>query len=118
MTNPATVVIPAGTDKQILLSNGAASLIEMLHKIHTSSAEGKNSEEVRAEIRKEETEKIKAEVTKDLLTKLKPEHVPSEYRSIEELPGSQDAPVASTKQYTEDEFARLSEADQERLLGG
>ena len=124
MTNPATVVIPAGTDKRVLLSNGAASLIEMLHKIHTSSAEGKEGdvEKVRAEITEELTksltETITAEVTKDLLTKLKPEHVPSEYRSIEELPGSQDAPVASTKQYTEDEFARLSEEEQNKLLGG
>ena len=122
MTNPATVVIPAGTDKRVLLSNGAASLIEMLHKIHTSSssAEGKevDIEKLRSDIREEETEKIKAEVTKDLLAKLKPEHVPSDYRNIEELPGSQDAPIASNKQYTEAEFARLSEADQEKLLGG
>lgn len=123
MTNPATIVIPAGTDKRVLLSNGAASLIEMLHKIHTSSAEGEaeevDIEKIREEIRAEEKVALTASITKDLLAKLKPEHVPSEYRSIEELPaGSQEALTASTKQYTEVEWANLSEEDQVRLLGG
>ena len=45
MTNPATVVIPAGSKTPYLLSNGAASLIEMLHNLHkgkgaSSSQEG------------------------------------------------------------------------------
>lgn len=120
MTNPATVVIPAGTNKRILLSNGAASMIEMLHNIHTSSAEDKkvDTEKMREEIRAEERKSLTESITKELLTKLKPEHVPSDFRSIEDLPSSQDTPVSSNKQYTEAEWAKLSEEEQIRLLGG
>lgn len=120
MTNPATVVIPAGTNKQFLLSNGAASLIEMLHNIQTkepAKAEETDVEKIKSDMKAEMEKELTVKITKELLSKLKPEHVPSEYKSIEELPGSQESPVSSTKQYTEKEFMRLSEDEQAKLLG-
>ncbi len=34
MTNPSTIIIPAGTNNPYLLGDGAASLIELLHNLH------------------------------------------------------------------------------------
>jgi len=81
MTNPATVVIPAGTDKRILLSNGAASLIEMLHSLHAKSGE---------KVQGKETSKARI---------------------------SSGEPI-DTRNFTEAEWAGLSEEERNRLLGG
>ncbi len=95
-------------------------MIEMLHNIQTkepAKAEETDVEKIKSDMKAEMEKELTVKITKELLSKLKPEHVPSEYKSIEELPGSQESPVSSTKQYTEKEFMRLSEDEQAKLLG-
>ena len=117
MTDPRTLIIPPNAEPPMLLGEGAASLLKMIHALHEKSAKA-NPEKVRAELEEEITKEVTAKVTKELLEKFKKDPAGT-FRDIGEIPGSgDDIPPAATGLITEEQFARMSEEERRVLLGG
>lgn len=107
ITNPGTLIAMPNGGAPVMLGEKAAEVVEALHKIYTKM----DASGVRTQIEKEVTERV----TKELLGKLSTRA--SEHRSIGDSPGSGETPTEIPIPNTEAKFARLSKADQERLLG-
>jgi len=114
VTDPRTRIVPPNGGKPQLLGNTAANLVVMLNNLFAEVATPKSDAEKETALR----EKIKAEVTKELLGKIKLSPG-SEHKSIADIPGAgNDDGVNMAGVMTEAQFAKLSESDQRRLLGG
>jgi len=114
LVNPRTKIIPAGSDKPILLGEGAAALVEVLHKFQRTAA---NPEQLKAEIEKGLRETITKEVTEQLLEKFKKAGSADSFRTLGDGAGAGDE-TPGTREFTEAEYAKMSPAERRRLLGG
>ena len=106
LTSPNTIVIDPRTGRQSYLGGRALEVVGLFKDAHTLAA-ASSPERIR--------ESIEAEVTKKVMQKINGEQ--AAFRELGDVPGHGDAPVG-TIPATEDEFARLSPEQQERLLRG
>lgn len=112
MTAPGTLILPTGAKNAVLLGDGAAGLVEMIHKVH-SALKANNSDVLRAEIEKELIPKI----TEQLMKKFKSPTGNLEFKSIGEVPGASDEIPSTSGGITEAQYANMSLQDREKLLG-
>jgi hypothetical protein len=122
LTTPATRISPVDSQGNVSkesfpLADGAASMITMLYKLHQSVRE-RNPEELRSKIEAEVKEKLRKEITEELLEKFKNETTGQSFRSIADVPGGSDDEPAHKKFYSEADFSKMSEKEQQRILGG
>lgn len=113
MTDPKTLILPVGAKQPVYLGDGAASIVEFIHKIHSSKAALPTEESIRVSLTKEITEKVTAE----LMKKFKEGKPSSTYKSLGDAPGSMEV-INTSGKITEKELAKLSEEEQAKLLGG
>ena len=106
LTSPNTIVIDPRTGRQSYLGGRALEVVGLFKDAHTLAA-ASSPERIR--------ESIEAEVTKKVMQKINGEQ--AAFRELGDVPGHGDAPVGNIPA-TEDEFARLSPEQQERLLRG
>lgn len=106
LTDPATKIFnPKVSRKRAILGEGAAAIVEMIHKLKVASS--KSEADLRASIEKE----LRPKITEEIMAKFK-KPTEGEHRSIGDLPGSGDGTIKGTqKMLSEAEFARLSEAE-------
>jgi len=110
LTNPATRVILPGETEPLLLGDQAADFIKLLANAKTklASTQSVDVNAIRAELRKE--------IEADIMSKIKSN---TPFRSISDIPSSNnDRPEFTGKMLSSDEFARLSEKEQELYLAG
>lgn len=107
VTDPRTRIIDANGQPR-MLGETAAHLVVMLNNLFQETNKDDGSKAL--------TERIRAEVTKEVLSKIT-QPAGAEHRSIGDIPGDAGNTNVSAI-LTEAEFAKLSEADQRRLLGG
>jgi len=112
MTDPKTLILPVGSKQPVYLGDGAASIVEFIHKIHSAKATLPTEEAMRESLTKEITEKVTAE----LMKKFKDGKPSTTYKSLGDAPGSME--VSSTGRISEKDLAKMSEEDQAKLLGG
>ena len=113
LTDPRTKIIPHEGKGATLLANGAASVIGMINALKSGKAGAQTD---RAAIEAELTKEITERVTAEVMGKLKAggDATPT---SINDLPGNAETP-GEQKALTEDELARLPEAERKAYLGG
>ncbi|MCK9431593.1 MAG: hypothetical protein M0R00_01380 [Candidatus Omnitrophica bacterium] len=105
MTDPKTLILPAGAKQPVYLGDGAASLVELINNTFNSKAT------IEAKLTKEITEKVTAELMKKFKS-------PGQtHKSLGDAPGSMSIDVTGGK-YTEKDFAKMSEDEQRIALGG
>jgi len=110
VTDPRTKVIPANGGKPQPLGQAAAHLVLMLNNLFQAASK---SPDVKQKIE----QSVREQVTKEVLSKIK-QPSGAEHRSLGDIPGDAGDTAAPPTVLTEADFARLSEADQRRLLGG
>lgn len=115
MTNPSTEIIVPGSPHPIPLADGAACLIELLHKVREATA--KPSDDVAALEAKIET-RLRKEITDEVLSKFKGKKPSETRRSISQIPGGEQPPKKLPEDMTEADLARLSPDEQKQWLGG
>jgi hypothetical protein len=103
LTHPGTKLIPPGATEPIMLGDGAAAIIGVLHKFYTSE------KDLRERLEKEITEKVQA----DIMGKLKGEQ---EFKSLGDTPGSPEK--VNSGKMSESQLSRMSLSDQRKYLGG
>ena len=113
MTDPRTLVMPPGADEPVLLGEGAANLLKMIHSLHQAVGTA-DPEKLRAEVEKEVT----AKVTKELMEKFKKDPTGVSFRDIGEIPGAGDKTPPVSGPLTEAEYARMSADERRAVLGG
>lgn len=106
LTSPNTIVIDPRTGQKSYLGGRALEVVGLFKDAQTLAA-ASSPERIR--------ESIEAEVTKKVMQKINGEQ--TAFRELGDAPGHGDAPVGNIPA-TEDEFARLSPEQQERLLRG
>jgi hypothetical protein len=109
LANPRTMIITPGSNTPVPLGEDAASFVEMINSVFNGSNPEKLKADLEATIRKEVTDSV----TKELMAKLNKN--PAAFRDIGDSPGSSDKPTRN-KEYTEDEFMRLSKKEQDAYL--
>jgi hypothetical protein len=117
VTDPRTKVIPANGGAPKPLGRVAANLVVMLNSLFQQASKPAVAEgDAKAKDALEK--KVREQVTKDVLSKIK-QPAGAEHRSLGDIPGDAGSDISSlTNPLTEADFARLSKADQQRLLGG
>lgn len=107
VTDPRTRIIDAN-GKPRMLGETASYLVVMLNNLFQEVSKDDGNKAL--------TEKIRAEVTKEVLSKIT---LPAgaEHHSIGDIPGDAGDTI-NLSLLSEADFAKLSEADQRRLLGG
>lgn len=114
ITDPRSRIIPSNGGNPRPLGETAARFVVMLNNLFKEASLPKDD----AGREKAIADKLRAEVTTEVLSKIK-QPTGAEHRSIADIPG--DAGIDSLNlsgPLTEAEFARLSDVDQRRLLGG
>jgi hypothetical protein len=99
MTDPKTLILPAGAKNPIYLGDGAASLVEFIHNVFKSQDQTIN----------------RAQMEKEMMKKFKSPAINITHKSLGDAPGSMDIDKTT---FGEKDFAKLSEEDQRRALGG
>ena len=126
MTDPRTIIAPPGQNQTYILGPGAAAFLKLLSNLKEKTASQsevtpEQKKEIQKEMEKSITEKlepkIREKVTKELTAKFKAGEAEN-YKSITEVPGSEAAPDKLGKVYTEAEWAKLSQEERDKLLGG
>ena len=113
VTDPRTKIIPTNGGNPQLLGDTAANLVIMLNTLFQEAGVSKEDPD-----NKELTEKLRGEITKELLAKIK-KPAGAEHKSLGDIPGDAGSDLTLTGgPKTEADFAKLSEDDQQRLLGG
>lgn len=113
ITDPRTRIIsPDGGPPQIL-GETAANLVIMLNTLFQEVATPRTPTEVEKAL----TERIRAQVTKEVMSKIK-QPAGAEHKSLGDIPGDAGDDATLMRAMTEADFAKLSEADQRRYLGG
>lgn len=115
MTNPATLIVPPGQQKSFILGPGAASLIKLLHNLRAKVAEASDPAKLKEEITKEIEPKLRETITQELVAKFKDAGT-GKFKSLTEVPGSGEKPEPTSKSRTEEEWAKLSEEEREKIL--
>jgi hypothetical protein len=108
ITDPRTRVVPARGGPPRLLGETAAHLVTMLNNVFQDIAKG-------PDVTKAKSEQVKAEVTKELLSKLKQQ--PAGHMSLGDVPGDA-GDDSGIRPLTESDYAKMSDADRRRFLGG
>lgn len=122
LTTPATMITPVDQDgnaskKSYPLAGGAASMIKMLHALYRETKK-QDPENLRETIKAEVEKDLREKITQELLEKFKAETTGQAFRSINEIPGGDDEELAHKKVYSEADFAKMSQKDQEKVLSG
>lgn len=112
MTDPKTLILPVGAKQPIYLGDGAASLVEFIHNLFKAKDSLPTEDKVREKLTAEITEKVTAELMKKFKEPSQIKH-----KSLGDAPGSMTVDNKSGK-ISEKDFAKMSEEDQARLLGG
>jgi hypothetical protein len=105
VTDPRTKIVPANGGPPRLLGETAAHFVTMLHNFYKQGAV-KPAPDVN---------KVKADVTKELLSKLK--QSPTGHVSLGDVPGD-SGDDAMMRPMSEADYAKMSDADRRRYLGG
>ena len=111
LTRPETRLLD-DKGNTIILGNGAVGLVKLLASAMNIAKATKAPALL---------EKLKAEGAKEVLRKLKNTDPSKQHRSLGDIPpgGGSTAPIGGvSEKMTEDQFAALSSADQERVLRG
>lgn len=110
ISDPATVIIPAGSSQPIVLGRGAAQVVSLINKLYhaTKSAD---PETIRGHIEKEVREKVVAEFTKKL------KQGGRQVVSLGEAPSLTESDLQSVP-LDEAAWEKMSEEDRRRALGG
>ena len=118
VTDPRTRIVPANGGRPQLLGETAANLVIMLNTLFQEMATlGDNKVDAEA-LEKAAEEKVRDKVTKDVLAKLK-QPAEAEHKSLGDIPGDAGEDIAGLGgPMSEADFAKLSEAEQRRYLGG
>ncbi len=117
VTDPRTRVVSANGGTPQLLGETAANLVIMLNTLFQESATlGDKNVDAEA-LEKAAEEKVRGKITKEVLAKLK---LPAgaEHKSLGDVPGDSGDAELMGGPTNEADFAKLSEADQKRYLGG
>ena len=112
MTDPRTKIVPYGKDDPVPAGTYAAELVIMINNLYKALNEAKNTEQLE--------QKIREQVTKERTEKMHAGSSGGGYVSLGDAPSARGADDmdSSKKVYTEEEWARLPEAERIRLLGG
>lgn len=110
LTDPRTVVVPAG-GRPVILGKGAAELISFINGVYRGS-------DIESRI-KEREQVLRDQITAELTEKFKTGGI-SAIRSLDSAPSStgSPAPLPAGAILSEDDWANLSPADRQRLLRG
>lgn len=111
LTDPRTQVVPSGGSKPKPLGETAANLVVFLNN-YFKEAQAFNDPNASNELK----DSLKAEITKSLLQKIKSDS--GTHVSLADLPGDSGNIGDSGDILTEEQFSKLSEAEQKRYLGG
>ena len=112
LTDPRTKIIAPDSKGAVLLGEGAASVVSLL-----ASLRGKLSESDPKVIEEKAREALREEITAEVMKKLKGgENQPS--RGVLDVPGDAGDAPSTNRVMSEEEFAKLPAAEQERLLMG
>ena len=110
ISDPATVIIPAGSNQPIALGRGAAQVVTLINKLfHATSST--SPETIRGQIEKEVREKVVAEFTKKL------KQGGRQVVSLGEAPSLSDSDMQAIPT-DEAAWEKMSEEDRRRALGG
>lgn len=113
LTNPETRIVPPGSTQSYLIGPGAKGIINLLKTL--SEKNSVEPQKLRAEITKELEPKLRETITKELLSKFKGTDKEA-FRSLTQVPGSGEV-LDTPKLMTEDEWAKKSPEEREKLLG-
>jgi hypothetical protein len=113
LSDPGTKVVTA-EGENLLLGEGAAQFVQLIKSTFEAISNVPTREKIEAELRP----KIEAEVQEKLIKKLKQD--PSGgFRSLDRIAGSGDKDTKSfTGILTESDYAKMTEAEQQAVLGG
>jgi hypothetical protein len=116
LTDPRTEVI-THDGKSLLLGNGAVQVVHLVKSAFEKVSRTPNEAQIRSKIEAELRPKIEAELQQTLMSKLQAD--PESFRSIDQIAGTgkkDSQPRMGVP--SESEWARMSPAEQERMLGG
>jgi len=108
LTDPRTKVMAAGSKGAVLMGEGAASVVSLLHNLRTRLSDPDAQREAIKE-------SLREEITAELMKKFKGG---SASPGVLDVPGDSGSIPNSGQMLSEEEFGRLPEAEQEKLLAG
>lgn len=112
LTSPSTIIIDPESGKQVHLGRKAVEVAGFLKDAYDLSC-STNPEAVRKSI----ADSLRAEITAELAEKMRGTRPETSFRGLGDGPGGGERPQSGGP-LSEAEFAKLSPADQERLLRG
>jgi hypothetical protein len=116
MTAPGTLILPAGAKNPVLLGPGAAGLVGMIYKLHSTLKEN-DPETLRAQIKAKVEKELTQTITEQLIKKFKSPAGGEEFKSIGEVPGGPDEVPDVSGGFTEAQYANMSPEQRDKLLG-
>ena len=108
LTDPRTKVMAAGSKGAVLMGEGAASVVSLLNNLRTRLSDPDAQREAIKE-------SLREEITAEVMKKFKGG---SASPGVLDVPGDAGSIPNSGQVLSEEEFARLPEAEQEKLLAG
>jgi hypothetical protein len=118
LTNPETRIILPGESKPLVLGEQAADILKMLvtarNKLNENAATKIDNDKLEAKIEK----RLRKEIEKELLAKFKKSGDDDSYKSIDDIPTSENENEFRNQVLSEAELSKLTPAQQDAYLSG
>ena len=118
LTNPETRIILPGESKPLVLGEQAADILKMLVTARTRLDENKTAKIDNDKLKADIEKKLRKEIEKELLAKFKKSGDGDSYKSIDDIPTSENENEFRNQVLSEAEFNKLTPAQQDAYLSG